>query len=186
LPFRFVRPKDDRADEREIDRSRPSREDDHHESTQSDENARGHGPGRRHPSGRRTIDDREVGRRTSGRERLRKLVGIVSESDYYTLKEQGVPFSLFRAPQLFGRWLDSGGVKRACEAAAATPVRDVMVTSVITIDADASVEDILRAMLDRDLHRIPVVSGGKVVGLITRHDLLRGMASAWPATVAAV
>jgi CBS-domain-containing membrane protein len=36
-----------------------------------------------------------------------KISGIITQSDF-AAKERGVPFSTFRAPQLFGQWVDRG------------------------------------------------------------------------------
>ena len=34
-----------------------------------------------------------------------------------------------------------------------------------------------KLMLHKKVNRLPVVDGGKVVGVLTRHDILRGMIS---------
>jgi CBS domain-containing protein len=102
------------------------------------------------------------------------LVGILTESDY-TMKDKGVPFSLFRAPSLFDRWFDPRRIEEVYDAAASTAVREIMTANVTSVDADASLHEVLRLMLEHDVHRIPVAEAGRVVGMIARHDLLRLM-----------
>jgi CBS domain-containing protein len=54
--------------------------------------------------------------------------------------------------------------------------RDVMTTTVITIGESAPVPQVARLLDTRQLKRVPVVREGKVVGIITRSDLLRALA----------
>lgn len=51
-------------------------------------------------------------------------------------------------------------------------VRDVMKTDLITIDADTPTLDALNLMREKNIGALPVVSGGKLVGLVTAHDFL--------------
>jgi CBS-domain-containing membrane protein len=59
-----------------------------------------------------------------------ELTGIVTESDF-TAKEKCVPFSMFRAPQLFGTWLGNDA-EELYAAATSIPAREIMSTSVVT------------------------------------------------------
>jgi CBS domain-containing protein len=45
--------------------------------------------------------------------------------------------------------------------------------SVITATPDMPLLDATRAMTERDLHQLPVVEGGRMVGLLTRGDILQ-------------
>lgn len=108
-----------------------------------------------------------------------KLCGILTESDF-TAKEHGVPFSLFRFPQLFGSWLPAGGVEAVYAAARSRRVAEVMSRNVVSVDADASLHFVLTTMLRTGYHRLPVVSGGVPLGVIARHDLLRLMVPGGP------
>lgn len=101
------------------------------------------------------------------------LTGIVTESDF-TAKEKCVPFSMFRAPQLFGTWLgnDAEGLY---EGARNIPAREIMSTNVVTVKENDSIEAVLNLILKHDINRIPVVRDRKPVGIVARHDLLRVM-----------
>lgn len=101
------------------------------------------------------------------------LTGIVTESDF-TAKEKCVPFSLFRAPQLFGAWLgnDAEGLYTAARQ---IPAQEVMSTSVVTVKENDPIEKVLELILNYDVNRIPVVKDRKPVGIVARRDLLRVM-----------
>jgi CBS domain-containing protein len=51
-------------------------------------------------------------------------------------------------------------------------VRDVMKTDLITIDVNTPTVDALNLMRDKNIGALPVVSGHKLVGLVTAYDFL--------------
>ena len=55
----------------------------------------------------------------------------------------------------------------------AMQVRDIMTRDLITLPPDAPVIDALRIMSAHDIGRIPVVTDGKIVGIVTRTDILK-------------
>jgi len=55
----------------------------------------------------------------------------------------------------------------------AMQVRDIMTRDLITLPPDAPVIDALRIMSARDIGRIPVVADGKILGIVTRTDILK-------------
>ena len=52
-----------------------------------------------------------------------------------------------------------------------TKVADVYTSSVEAIDPSASVDDALRKMREADIRRLPVVEGGRPVGIVSLGDL---------------
>jgi len=58
---------------------------------------------------------------------------------------------------------------------ASRPVGDLMTTEVIAIEEDAPVARAARLMTENMLRRLPVVRDGKVVGVVTRSDLVLGI-----------
>ncbi|RMF08062.1 MAG: CBS domain-containing protein [Candidatus Neomarinimicrobiota bacterium] len=54
-------------------------------------------------------------------------------------------------------------------------VRDLMSTNVTTVDAEASLMDVAEKFIATSFRRFPVVSKGKLVGQISRRDVLRAI-----------
>jgi len=59
-------------------------------------------------------------------------------------------------------------------------IKDVMTKNPVTIDSETLVLDAQRLMKENNIRRLPIVDKGKLVGIITQHDLLE--ASPSPAT----
>lgn len=57
--------------------------------------------------------------------------------------------------------------------AADTKVEEAMSTEVISMPPDAKVSGVMECLVNRRLHRVPIVKDGKVVGMISRRDVLR-------------
>lgn len=106
-----------------------------------------------------------------------RLVGIITESDF-TGKERGFPFSAYRAPQVFGEWLEPDGLERIYAVARTRKAKEIMSAPVVTAEEDEPVTAVVERMIHYDLHRIPVVRDGVPVGMVTRHDLLKLMLDA--------
>ena len=51
--------------------------------------------------------------------------------------------------------------------------KDIMTTPVVTITPDTSVREIAALLLERRISAVPVVEGGRLVGLVSEGDLLR-------------
>ncbi len=54
-----------------------------------------------------------------------------------------------------------------------TPVRDLVIGSSLTIGRDASISEARRLMLSHGIGQLPVVESDRMIGIITRTDLLR-------------
>lgn len=59
-------------------------------------------------------------------------------------------------------------------------IRDIMTKNPITIDSETLVLDAQKIMKENNIRRLPIVDKGKLIGIITQHDLLE--ASPSPAT----
>ncbi len=65
-------------------------------------------------------------------------------------------------------------MKTTKERLDALTARDLMIDEVITIDADAAIEDAVRILDEDHVSGLPVIDGnGNLVGMITSHDLAR-------------
>jgi acetoin utilization protein AcuB len=59
-------------------------------------------------------------------------------------------------------------------------IRDMMTRNPVTVDSETLVIDAQKIMKENNIRRLPVVEKGKLVGIVTKHDLLE--ASPSPAT----
>jgi len=57
--------------------------------------------------------------------------------------------------------------------AAETTVSEVMIRDVVTFTPDTDVETLVNFCAKRRMHRVPIVEGQKVVGMVSRRDILR-------------
>ena len=56
---------------------------------------------------------------------------------------------------------------------------DIMSSSVISVSEDTDVEDVRILLIDRRIHRVPVLSGQELVGIVSRGDIVALMAMEW-------
>lgn len=96
-------------------------------------------------------------------------VGVVSEGDLL-VKQLSRPLSR-RLPLewILGERHDAGELRRR----AATTAAEAMTSPAITITADRPIREAAALMVDRAINRLPVVANGRVVGIITRSDMVR-------------
>ncbi len=55
-------------------------------------------------------------------------------------------------------------------------VRDIMSTHVVSADPETPIRDLAKLIVTHDIGRIPIVTGGQLVGIVTRGDLLSCLA----------
>ncbi|MGE0765667.1 MAG: CBS domain-containing protein [Hyphomicrobiaceae bacterium] len=101
-----------------------------------------------------------------------KLVGIVSETDLMHRVETGTEK---RRKWWLGAFIDSDRLAREYAASHARRAADIMSTRVVTVDAHADLGSVADLLERRKLKRLPVVEGGRLVGMITRGDLVRAL-----------
>lgn len=104
-----------------------------------------------------------------------KLLGIVSEGDFMRRSEIGT-----QGPRI--RWLDflMGAGKSAEDFVHAygRKVGEIMTRDdLFTVTEDMPLEQLVRLMERENVKRLPVLRGDALVGIVTRSDLLRAVAS---------
>jgi len=103
-----------------------------------------------------------------------KLVGIVSEGDFIRRSEIGTG-------RKRGRWLRFilGPGQSASDFVHehGRKVSEVMTKSPLTIAEDTSLAEIVELMEKKHVKRLPVMRGDKVVGIVSRANLLQAVAS---------
>ena len=104
-----------------------------------------------------------------------ELVGIVSEGDLMRRPETGTS-------KRHSWWLEllsnKAGLATDYIKSHSRKVADVMTRDVITAKPDTTLGDIA-ALLERNrIKRVPIVEGGKIVGIVSRANILQALASA--------
>jgi CBS domain-containing protein len=101
-----------------------------------------------------------------------RLVGIVSEGDLIHQGETGEG----RRRSWWLHWL--GDDQAAVDYVKSHGVRasDVMTRTVVTASEDADLHDIARLLEERRIKRVPIVRDGRLIGVVSRADLIRGLA----------
>lgn len=100
-----------------------------------------------------------------------RIIGIITESDF-TGEMRWVPFSSLKFPNLFDQWLPEERVSEIYRAARHRKVNELMTGDPVTAEPTETVSELIHRMVETGHHRIPVVSSGIPVGMVTRHDLL--------------
>jgi CBS domain-containing protein len=101
-----------------------------------------------------------------------KVIGIITETDL--IARHARPHSPLYLPLLDAR-IPLGGQREYNEIVRhilGTTARDIMTTPVTTVDADMDVEEVAALMVERNANPLPVLSDGRLVGIITRTDLI--------------
>lgn len=106
-----------------------------------------------------------------------KMIGIVSEADLMNRPEIGtVP-----AKSWLQRLLtDDAVLARDYIRSHSHHVADVMTKDVVTADEHTDLREIAALMQRHHVRRIPIVRDGKVVGIVSRSNLLQGLLSREP------
>jgi len=52
-------------------------------------------------------------------------------------------------------------------------VKEIMSTPPISIEQDETITDLIEKIMKYNIHRIPVVNGEELVGIVSRRDLLK-------------
>ena len=103
-----------------------------------------------------------------------KLVGIVSEGDFIRRSEIGTQ-------RKRGRWLRFilGAGKAATDFVRehGRKVSEVMTRDPLTVTEDTVLEEIVSTMETNGVKRLPVMRGDKLVGIVSRANLLQAVAS---------
>ena len=104
-----------------------------------------------------------------------QVIGIVSEGDLLRRKEIGTKN---RRSWWFDVFTSSDTSARRYTKAHSIAVRDVMSAPVISVSETTSLAEIADILEEHAIKRVTVVNDGKLVGIVTRADLVRALAGA--------
>jgi len=97
-----------------------------------------------------------------------ELLGIVTEADLL-YKESG----LKREELTFWKALPLGRMPEAIRKAEGVSAADLMSSPVLTVEEDTPLREVAAVMVRRKINRLPVMRAGRLVGIVSRNDILR-------------
>jgi CBS domain-containing protein len=104
-----------------------------------------------------------------------RLFGIVTENDLISKNRRlHIPTVL----RLFDAFISLGASKleEEIKRMTASTVGEICSRDLVTVDEEASIEDIATIMTERNVHLLPVMGKGKLMGIIGKKNLIRGIA----------
>jgi CBS-domain-containing membrane protein len=102
------------------------------------------------------------------------VTGIVTENDLINQnKRLHIPTIL----RLFDAFIPLGTSKLESEIKrmAAATVKDIYTKEVVTVDEETPFENIATIMAEKKIHLLPVFKEGKLVGIIGKKDIIKGL-----------
>lgn len=107
-----------------------------------------------------------------------RVIGVVSESDLIFREARLHPPRLVSILDAILPVEGIGRLEEELRRAVGVTARDVMSQPAITVSPTSSLEEAATRMVDEDIDRLPVVdSEGRLVGMLTRHDIVRALAN---------
>ena len=111
-----------------------------------------------------------------------RIVGIFSEADVLrslktTKKDMRLIYpSISSLGIAFQEEVTQREIIEAYNEIGQKPVREVMSTHVVTVPPDIPLNEVIVQMVQKSINRLPVVDKNVLVGIVTRGDVIRGLA----------
>lgn len=103
------------------------------------------------------------------------LIGIVTENDLIKMEQRlHIPtiITIFDAVIYLG---SSKKFEENLKRMAATKVSDIYKRDVVTITENTTIEEVATIMCEKDIHHLPVVKKGKLMGIVGKKDIVRAI-----------
>ena len=102
------------------------------------------------------------------------LVGIVTEGDFLRRREIGTER---RRPKWLDFVLGPGRLAQEYVRTSGRKVAEIMTPDPLTIGEDDALDDVVEMMERRRIKRLPVIRAGRMVGIVSRANLMHALAS---------
>jgi len=105
------------------------------------------------------------------------LVGLLCQSDLVAQQKKFPLPSLFTLLDGFIPLTSMKHLEKEVQKITATTVADAMTPSPVTVAPETSIEEVGSIMADKHFHTLPVLDGGKLVGIVGKKDVLKTLIS---------
>jgi CBS-domain-containing membrane protein len=102
-----------------------------------------------------------------------KLVGILCQSDLIIQQKRFPVPSLFTLLDGFVHLSSMKRLEAEVQKMSAATVADAMNPSPVAVTPETTIEEVATVMVAKNFHTLPVVHGGKLVGVVGKEDILR-------------
>ena len=102
-----------------------------------------------------------------------KLVGILCQSDLIAQQKKLPIPSFFTFLNGLIPMTSMKQIEKQVQKITATTVAQAMMKNPVTVQPDTDIEEVAALMVDNNFHTIPVMDGGKLVGIVGKEDILR-------------
>lgn len=102
-----------------------------------------------------------------------RLVGVICQSDIIAQQKKMPIPSIFTFLDGYIALSSIKQLEKEVRKIAASTVGEAMSPNPITVKPDSTLETVAALMVDRNFHTLPVVSKGRLVGILGKEDLLR-------------
>ncbi|RMG01932.1 MAG: CBS domain-containing protein [Nitrospirae bacterium] len=103
------------------------------------------------------------------------LYGIVTENDLISKEKRFHIPTIIRIFDAIIPLESDKKVEEEIKKMTATTVGEICTRDVITITEDTDINEIATIMTERRVHLLPVMKEGKIVGIVGKKDLIRGL-----------
>jgi len=105
------------------------------------------------------------------------LVGVISQSDLIAEQKKLPIPSVFTILDAFIPIYPPGKMAKEVQKIAAMKASQAMTADLVTVGPEEGIDEIASIMVNKSIHTIPVLEGGKLVGIIGKEDILRTLVS---------
>lgn len=103
------------------------------------------------------------------------LAGFISDGDVATYLGRS-ELSLFDASYNFYRFTDDTALRERLSDLFALNVMSIATKRVVSVEADMAIDEACRVLAERRIKKVPVLRGGRLVGTLSRRDIVRLLA----------
>ena len=105
----------------------------------------------------------------------KKFIGIVTENDLISQNKRLHIPTVMRLFDAFIMLESPGRIEKEIKRMTAITVNDIYTKEAITVTEGTPVQDLATIMSKKRVHLIPVVEGKKILGIIGKIDLIKGI-----------